>query len=54
MGIDNNQLVARYFDRKADHGAFFTALEAYLDDELGKLYATLNDTFAACGCNHRI
>jgi len=46
MGIDNNQLVARYFDRKADHGAFFTALEAYLDDELGKLYATLNDTFA--------
>ena len=33
MGIDNNQLVARYFDRKADHGAFFTALEAYLDDE---------------------
>ena len=32
MGIDNNQLVARYFDRKADHGAFFTALEAYLDD----------------------
>ena len=46
MGIDNNQLVARYFDRKADHGAFFTALAAYLDDELGKLYATLNDTFA--------
>ena len=46
MGIDNNQLVARYFDRKADHAAFFTALETYLDAQLGNLYATLNETFA--------
>lgn len=46
MGIDNNQLVARYFDRKADHAAFFKALEAYLDDQINELYTTLNDTFA--------
>ncbi|RND54433.1 hypothetical protein [Lacticaseibacillus paracasei] len=38
MGIDNNQLVARYFDRKADHAAFFKALEAYLDDQINELY----------------
>ena len=46
MGIDNNQLVARYFDRKADHAEFFKALETYLDDKLGQLYATLETTFA--------
>ena len=46
MGIDNNQLVASYFDRKADHADFFKALETYLDDKLGQLYATLETTFA--------
>lgn len=45
MGINNNQLVTRYYDLQAKNNKYFKAVEAYVYGRVDDLYAQLKTTF---------
>ncbi|WP_461214950.1 hypothetical protein [Lacticaseibacillus sp. GG6-2] len=46
MEIDNNQLVARYYDLQAQNAGAFAAVNDYIMSQLGELYDDLLVSFA--------
>lgn len=46
MDIDNNQLVARYYDLQAQNASAFAAVNDYIQAQLGELYEDLKTSFS--------
>lgn len=45
MGINNNQLVTRYYDLQAKNNKYFKAVEAYVNAQVDGLYEQLKTQF---------